>query len=109
MESPSGRACDEITNRRRARIASTICSISGGRATGSAGLIVIVRRRVVRLGHARTASAELVQQLLQTILPGDGFVVDELQLRHSFETEPRSQLAAKVRRGAFERAGRGGA
>src|SRR6185436_508538 len=63
IESPSGRACDDTTNRCRARIASTIRS--------TVALVVIGRM---------VAGFDFVEQLFDAILPGDGLVVEERQL-----------------------------
>src|SRR6266540_12883 len=88
IESPSGRACDDRTKRCLARIASTICCICG--------LFVIV--------WGRRRALELVEQLLDPILPGDRFVVVEPQFWRAPQAQTGSELTAQKRRGPFERA-----
>src|SRR5262245_50252884 len=79
MESPSGRACDDSTNRCRLRTASTISRI--------AGLVVIG-------GRSRSA-ADLVEQLLDAVLAGNRFVVVERELWRALQPQARADLAAQ--------------
>lgn len=46
---------------------------------------------------------EIPEELLDAILTGDRLVVQEFQLRHAFQTEPRADLAAEERDGSTER------
>src|SRR5712691_11508300 len=98
MESPSGRECEESTNRCRARIASTICRISG--------LVVIILRSAGSAAGRRLGGANLVEELLDPVLAGNRFVVDELELRDALQPQPRSNLPPQKRHGALERARR---
>src|SRR5512144_2355064 len=75
IESPSGREWEEIRNRWRERMASTICS--------SSPFVVIVG------GAGRM---DFVEELFDTILPGDRLVVGERQLGHTLQTEARTDL-----------------
>src|SRR5258707_14632321 len=84
IESPSGRACDDRTNRWRARIASTIDAISGAIVLG---LWCVV---------------DLVEQLLDPVLPGDRLVVGKDEFRHAPQTQAGSDLAPQKRRRAGE-------
>src|SRR2546430_2096309 len=77
-----------MTNRRRARIASTMW--------WSSGLVVIVAARVA-IGRA-----DFLQQLLDAILSGDRFVVPERQLGDAPEPEPRPNLPAQKRSGPLD-------
>src|SRR6185503_17975355 len=101
MESPSGRLCEEITNRCRVRIASTIRAISG--------LFVII---VGGWGSAARrflgvfADANLVEELLDAVLPGDRLVVDEIELGDALQPQARADLAPQERHRALERARR---
>src|SRR5579864_833463 len=61
------------------------------------GLVVIVAGCVV-------ARMQLVDELLDPILAGDPFIVDESQLRDAPKAEPRSHVTAKKWRGSPERA-----
>src|SRR5262252_8071659 len=97
IESPSGRECDERTKRCRERIASTICASSGG-------VVVIGIRGCVGGVDGSFRGANVVQELLDAVLAGDGFVVEELDLRRPFETQPGADLASHERGGAAERA-----
>src|SRR5437773_9377856 len=45
---------------------------------------------------------DLVEQLLDAILAGDRFVVQELEFRDALEAETRTNLPPKERRGALE-------
>src|SRR6185436_9333415 len=101
IESPSGRECEEITKRRRARIASTMA--------GSSGLVVII----VAIGGSAggrgarvrgAVAADLVEQLLDPVLAGDRLVVDELELGDALQAQARADLAAQERNRAMERA-----
>src|SRR5262245_19910880 len=87
MESPSGRACDDSTNRCRLRTASTISRI--------AGLVVIG-------GRSRSA-ADLVEQLLDAVLAGNRFVVVERELRRALQPQARADLAPQEAGGAGQR------
>src|SRR5712691_12056379 len=98
MESPSGRECEESTNRCRARIASTICRISG--------LIVIIVRSAGSAARRRFGGANLVEELLDPVLAGNRFVVDELERRDALQPQPRSNLPPQKRHRALERARR---
>src|SRR4051812_28952431 len=73
-----------MTNRCRARIASTIFC--------SSGLVVIVG---VSVRSPRSGRADFVQQPLDTILSGNRFVVEECQLRDPLEAQPRPDLPAQ--------------
>src|SRR6266705_1065241 len=98
MESPSGRECEESTNRCRARIASTICRISG--------LVVIILRSGGSAAGWRLGGANFVEELLDPVLARNRFVVDELELRDALQPQPRSNLPPEKRHGALERARR---
>src|SRR6185436_3595769 len=89
IESPSGLAWEEMTKRRRVRIASTICSAETSLLVGL-GLVGI----------------DLVQQLLDAVLAGNGIVVDERDLGDPLAAEPRSDLPAQERDRPPERARR---
>src|SRR5262245_22567321 len=95
IESPSGLVCEEITNRCRARMASAICWTSGLVVIVSIAGIAVRLRRGLR-------GVELVQQLLDPILAADRFIEDELERRDAPQAQPRSDLAAKKRRGTIE-------
>ena len=53
---------------------------------------------------ARAGVLDLVQQLLDAVLAGDRFVVDERQLGDALQAEPRPDLPAQERRRPLERA-----
>src|ERR1700722_2977553 len=95
IESPSGREWDEITNRVRGPIASTICWISGA---SEVGVIVSLRPVVRRLDHSvaarvgRDARLDLVEELFDAVLPGDRIVVHEGELGHPPQPQARSDL-----------------
>src|SRR5262249_1957762 len=91
---PSGRAWEESTNRRRDRIASTIDPISG---------LVVIGIRMRAAGAVR--GVDLVEELLDSILAGDRFIVEELELGHALQPQPRADLPPQKRRGALEGAG----
>src|SRR5262249_34158556 len=93
-ESPSGRVCDETTKRWRARMASTIWDSSG---------VIVIGVRVGGGVCGGFRGANLVEQLLDAILPGDRFVIDELELRGALQAQPRAELAAEKRRRTIER------
>src|SRR5436190_2888648 len=93
MESPSGRACDEMTKRRRPRMAATIASRSG--------LVVIVA-----VGSGAGGGVDLVQELLDAVLSGDRFVVVKLELGRTSQAQRLADAPAQERRGAAERPGR---
>src|SRR3954447_25188740 len=88
IASPSGRACDDSTNVRRARIASTIRSISG------AGVVTVVP---IGIGIARGMGigANLVQELFDAVLARNRLVVNPLQFGRALEPQPRSDLTAE--------------
>src|SRR5262245_61292657 len=96
IESPSGLACEEITNRRFARITSTMrCS---------SGALVIVLGVVIGVrGVGGLAGMQLVEDPLYAILTGHRIVVDEPDLGRPSQAKPRAKLAAQERRGPFER------
>ena len=50
------------------------------------------------IGGAGAAARMLVQELLDAVLAGDRLVVDELQLGHALQPQPRADLAAQERR-----------
>src|SRR6266516_692897 len=88
MESPSGRACDESTNRSRERIAWTMCWRSG--------LVVVI--------GGRRRGVELVDQLFDAVLTGDRFIVNELQFRHAFQSQAGADLTSQKRQRTMQRA-----
>src|SRR5437879_1514688 len=116
IESPSGRECEETTNRRLAPMASTIswsvvdtwqdpekgvvmylCILPFAfRPAFSAGLSGALR--VVMVGGAQFA-----EDPFDAVLARNRVVVHESQLRRSLETQARSQLPPEKRRGALER------
>src|SRR5919197_3860015 len=98
IESPSGRAWDEMTKRCRARIASAMRWRSG---SGFASIVAGVAAIPV------VAGVQLVEQLLDAILAGNRLVVDELQVGYAAQPQPRSDLPTQEGRGAFERPCRG--
>src|SRR5919197_1814389 len=100
MESPSGRACDERTKRCRERIASTM------RWRSEVGVVIRDGSRGLTLARSAGALVQLVEELLDAILAGDRFVVDELQIRHAPQPQARSDLTAEEGSGALERARR---
>src|SRR5689334_18624414 len=67
IESPSGRECEEMTNRRRARIASTIREMSGS--------------------VAAIVSVDFVEDLVDPVLAGNRLVVLELELGHALQPQ----------------------
>src|SRR5262245_54948095 len=93
IESPSGRECDETTKRCRERMASTICGSSGG-------LVVIGIGGCVGGVDGSLRGANVVQELLDAVLAGNGFVVEELDLGRPFEAEAGPDLAPEKRHGA---------
>src|SRR5262245_36964 len=99
IESPSGRECEESTNRFRERIASTM------RCSG-ASLFGVIRRGVVG-GRVvgRRPGVKLVEDAFDAILAGDRIVIDESELRGAFESQPRPDLTTQERRRPAERAG----
>src|SRR5262252_6979861 len=99
MESPSGRACEEIRNLRRACIASQISVF-----------VVVCVAILCRGGFARVLGGscglfgfQVLEDLFDAILPGDRFVVEELQLGHAPQAQALAELAPQKRRGAPER------
>src|SRR3954470_19497478 len=96
MESPSGRACDVIRNRCRAAIALQISATTDSVAVRVVVPGVAMRRRALRL--------QLLEDLLDPIVPRDRVVVEELQLRHAPEPQPPPELPPQERGGALERA-----
>src|SRR5262245_37169579 len=97
IESPSGRECDERTKRCRERMASTICASSGG-------VVVIGIGGCVGGVDGSFRGANVVQEFLDAVLAGNGFVVEELDLGRPPEAQARADLAPQERRGAPERA-----
>src|SRR5678816_891592 len=100
--SPSGLACEVTTNRRRARISSTICWSAGSvgfGVTDGAGLAEVVMRRRVGFGHGCLSTlfffVQIAQDLLDAVLVPDGFVELELQLRHASQLEAFADLTAE--------------
>src|SRR6185295_1717069 len=102
MESPSGRLCEEITNRCRVRIASTICAMSG--LSGLFVIILVERGSGVRRLLRTLADANLVEELLDPVLAGDRLVVDEIELGDALQPQARADLAAQKRHRPLERA-----
>ena len=49
------------------------------------------------MGRYRIAGVEIVQELLDPVLAGDGLVVDELELRDAPQTKAGSNLTAQER------------
>src|SRR6185436_19334964 len=108
IESPSGRECEEMTNRCRARMASAICRISGSVAA------IAARRRVwfggrVWIGGVRLQAnlvaftfVQLVDDLIDAIGAGGRVVVLKPELGHALEPQPGANLAAQERRRALE-------
>jgi hypothetical protein len=79
IESPSGRACEVRSQR-------------------------VVLRRVVRVGDGLGAlGLDLLQDLLDAVVPLDAFIEEELQLGRAPQAQSTAQLSAKERRGAFKR------
>src|SRR5471032_3244155 len=95
MESPSGRACDEIRKRLRARIASRISVF--GVFMRDFGVVWRGRRPCVRFG------LQFLEDLLDPILLGDRLVEEELELGHTAEPHPLRDLAPQERQGASKR------
>src|SRR4051812_25672671 len=97
IASPSGRACEDSTNVRRARIASTMRSISG------AGVVTVVRIRI-GIVSGMGSRANLVQELFDAILARNRLVVHPLQFGRALEPQPRSDLTAEERNHTVQRA-----
>src|SRR5204862_5134201 len=97
IESPSGRAWEEIRNRRRAWIASQISVFGVGVVIRGRGLVGSGRRPGVRLG------LDFLEGLLDAVVLGDRLVVGEFELGHPPEADALRDLAAQERRGAVER------
>src|SRR5688500_8905766 len=110
MASPSGRACEVTTKRRRLWTTSTM------RATVSWSVPLWIigeganRARIVgRLGSGALALPlrfffmEIAEDLLDPVLVGDRFIEMELQFGHAAELQPASDLTPEERRRAFER------
>src|SRR5229473_1977389 len=91
IESPSGLACDEITNRCFVRSASTIARNGA----------VLVRFSVI-VGTA--GGVKLVEDALDPVLAFDRFVVGEFEIRRPLEAQARANLPPQERRGPFQRA-----
>src|SRR6185369_8418361 len=89
MASPSGRACDTTTKRRRARMASATWAI-----VASVEVVVIGRLRLL---------VELLKNLLDPVLVRDRLVEPELQLRHAPQLHAAADLPPQERRGPIER------
>src|SRR5918993_1446455 len=96
MESPSGRECELMTNRWRARIASQM------RAIGPALLFAVVWWWGILCGP-RVVRVDLLQKLLDARLVGNGLVEDERNLGHPSQPQPLRELAAHERGDAFQR------
>src|SRR5918993_4009088 len=96
MESPSGRECELITNRWRARIASQM------RAIGPALLFAIVWWWGILCGP-RVVRVDLLQQLLDARLVGDRLVEHERDFRHPSQAQPLRELSAHERCHALQR------
>src|SRR5439155_3502633 len=94
IESPSGRECEEMRKRRRARMASTTCRNS---------LLLVGLGDVGIVG-----GMDVLQELLDAILSGDRIVVGEPELWYAPQAKPSAKLAAQKWRRAFEGASRGG-
>src|SRR5688500_3191071 len=89
IASPSGRACDTTTKRRRVRMASATWAI-----VASVEVVVIGRLRLL---------LELLKNLFDAVLVRNRFVEPELELRHAPQLHPAADLAPQERRGAVER------
>src|SRR5579862_7953969 len=100
IESPSGRACDEMTKRRRSRIAAAIRSTAAG--SGLAIVVGVIGRRGGRGRSGSVRSVELAQQALDPVLARDRFVVEELELGSPPQTQCRADAASEERRRAVE-------
>src|SRR5688572_3182996 len=94
MESPSGRECDEMTNRLRVRMASTMRWMYGESLIG----VGIVRSGVI---------ADVVQELLDAVLSRNRVVVGERQLGCPLEPQARGNLSAEKGRRALQSAAAG--
>src|SRR5262249_48547011 len=85
VESPSGRECEEITKRRRERIAVIIWSISASVAAISV-VSVLTRGLAGVTGVSAAAFAvgrvDFIQQLFDAVLSRHGIIVLELKLGH---------------------------
>src|SRR5262245_13990945 len=88
IESPSGRECDDSTNRRRPRMACAMSLVNG--------LLVIVWRRGL--------GVDLAEQLLDAILAGDRFVVVKGQFWRALQAQAGADLPPQEPAGARERA-----
>src|SRR5262245_40874110 len=88
--SPSGRTWDEIRNLRPARMASTMRESSG------VGVAIML------------SGVELIENLFDAILAGDGVVVDEDDFGRAPQAQPGADLAAEEGRRTFERPCAGG-
>src|SRR5262249_56914996 len=93
---------DEGTKRCRERMASTICASSGR-------VVVISIRGCVGGVDGSFRGANVVQEPLDAVLAGNGFVVEELDLRRPLQAQAGADLAPQERRGAPQRALRGAA
>src|SRR5689334_8595458 len=95
IESPSGRAWDVMRKRRRSLIAS--------QAWVSASFVArVVTGLAICRGSLRF---QLLEDLLDSIVPRDRFVIEELELGHPPKPEALSKLPFQERGGALERAG----
>src|SRR5688572_18187908 len=114
MESPSGRACEVIRKRCRAKIASRICPTSAsapaGR-TGETGLFINgcfvwarVRGRRGRIagGSLDPFGADFVEDSLDPIAALDRFVEEEFEARDPLQPQPAADLTPQERRRAAE-------
>src|SRR5688572_21754328 len=91
IASPSGRMCDVITKRWRARIASATCArVAGSVAVGVIGCVGVL-------------FVEVAQDLLDAVLMGNRLVEAEVDLGHAPQPQPAGNLPPEKRRGALER------
>src|SRR5262245_54435951 len=121
MASPSGRTCDDSTNRCRRRISSTmrartltsvaIVIVSGSRirypgsVVGVELCVVVGADAGVGCGGAlRIFFVDVAQDLLDPVLVRDRFVEPELELGDPTQLQPRADLAAEKAGRSLERA-----
>src|SRR5262245_885937 len=99
MASPSGRACEVTTKRRRSRIASTICCRFRSVAVGVTVPGVQTDVRTVFRGFRNGRLAPLVlfvefaEDLLDAILVADGFVELEVELGYAPQPQAFAEMA----------------
>src|SRR5918994_4303535 len=96
IESPSGRACELMTNRWRERIASQM------RAIGPVLLFAVVWWWGILCGP-RVVRVDLLQQLLDARLVGNRLVEHKRDFRHPPQAQPLRQLSAHERCHARQR------